>query len=199
MQKILVQSVDLFVHPFYATRFLSKRLLKQQPTANRRFLKWLSGVWGKSIINAARKKNNLFVLVTWPNIDDAGQLQLEKLKQFAAARLGKRFRPVKYGLAEEPLKGAGKPVELNKYPFADVQFTRKNPIRITSWGEEINRCPVWQAEYLQEALQSAGIRATIKQRTERSVKIRVRPQINKKRMGREFKATRRRTTRRPGR
>jgi len=197
MQKILVQSVDLFVHPFYATRFLSKRLLKQQPTANRRFLKWISGIWGKAILNAARKKNNLFILVKWPNIDSAGEIQLEKLARFATIRLGKRFRPVKYGLAEEPLKGSAKPVDLGKYPFADVQFTGKKPIRITSWGEEVNRCPVWQAEYLQEALQSAGIRSTIKQRTERSVKIRVRPQINKKRMGREFKATRRRTTRRP--
>ena len=190
MSKIPVQSVDLFVHPFFK---VSRNVgFNDPPLKERRFMKWLSGVWGKAILSSKRKKDNLFVLITYPLANDFARQQLETLERFASEKLGKRFIAINYSLAQQLRSGRFLPISLKDSSFRSFSFSKGKPIRINSWGETLGNCPLREANILKSALIGAGHKARVLQHTARCVDENASIKKNRRRMRKKNQTNKRR-------
>ena len=180
MEKNIVRSIDLFVHPFYK---LSREAGHRDLTGREQsFLQFLEAKWKNAILQSKRKTGNLFVLIEYPLGNREAAESLERIKKFARSRLGKRFRWVSFSLSQQHrVKGAEK-VSIKKEPFTGLVFSKAGAINITSWGESLGVCPPREARALQSALSEAGFRASVIERAERSVKEKISISANMRRM-----------------
>ena len=180
MPKFPVQSIDLFVHPFYKiSRDAGGRDLTKREQS---FLEFLESRWKNAILRSKRKSSNLFILIEYPLGNREASKSLERIKGFAKKNLGPKFRSVSYSLSQQHRVRGSLGVNLGVYPFSNASFSKKRAIRITSWGEGLGTCPINEARDLQIALTKAGFKARFVEKPERSVKETVSIRSNMRRM-----------------
>jgi len=169
MQNTTVQSVDLLVHPFY--KLAKEAGFSALTQKQRAFALFLQGTWKKTIIDAKKRSNCLFVIVGYPLSNNGLISAYKELCDFGKKQLGNRARVCSFSLSQK-MGPTGKiiSVSLEGTPFRGVRFAKNNPIIIRPFGEDLGICPITEALFLQRALNNAGYKTKVVQIKGMSVK-----------------------------